>query len=303
MMKSTSTFICISFRMCLLGMAMISLPLYGQNFKEIHVDRGKELNHSYFSFHKNVMIEGVIHGNLFCFMGNVSVKGTVEGDVTVVFGNLELDGLAKVGGQIVTVGTPYIGPQVPMEKRYDLPLKKAFFPQGFSFFEQLKRSLARVLMGFFLACLMIYVKPGLIRETGLEIRTDWMPVFFAGALLIILFLGLLLGSFLIFSNPVGPVLFFFFSLVLFCFSAFGLVGVFETLAHYIAKTLDPKWNYIHSLFLGVLLFEVLSVLPVIGIVIQWVALILGVGATLSTRFGTNKGWFTRKKKVWLGKTP
>jgi len=282
------------------AITLFSGGLYAQKNKEIYVSPEKCLQHGFHSWNKNMVIDGEVRGDLFCLRGQTVLKGRVDGNITVVLGSLHVLPGAEIKGRIVTIGSPYVGPPQKDGKLLEFPLKNAFFPGESFLFEQIKRSAGRIGLGFLWVCMLLFFKPHRLREAGLEIRTDWLPTFFAGSFLLILFSGLFLGILLIFSHPVGPVLFIALFILLLAVFLFGLAGVFEALASILYDRLGMRGNYVHALFFAVCVVEILCLLPVVGFLIQFIILILGFGTTLLTRFGSNKAWFTRKKRVWPG---
>jgi len=274
-------------------------PLNG-SFEMIQVERGRVLNHGYFSFNKIMIIDGTVQGGLVCYGGQTTIRGTVTGNVTIIGGMLEIDQTAEIGGKIVTLGSPFVGPELPVDRHLDIPLKKPFYPGEIDFIEKLKRSVARVIITFLFSGILLFLIPHRVRQTGLEIRTDWIPTFFAGALTLVVFVFCFACSTIFFGYPVGALLFLVFALLFLIAGLFGLVGVLEAIASFVSRFLPSGWSFIHALFLACILFEILSLLPWLGLLFQWIALALGLGGVLLTRFGSNRDWFTHKKKVWLG---
>jgi len=273
-----------------------SVSLISQDLEHVAIPESKELSGGYFTYKKLLTVDGIVDGNLFCLGGQTIVYGEVKGNVTVVFGGLEVDKDAVISGSIITIGSPFVGEQ--KDSRIDIPIRDIFYPNTISLLELIKRSVFRILITFSLCCLLIFLIPKFVRKTGLEIRTDWIPSFFAGSFVAVFFGMTLFGSLMIFSHNLGPVLFVFLALVLTISTIFGLAAVFEAGAYYVNKALNFKLGFVHALFIAVILCEIGCLIPMIGPIMQLILFILGLGATLMTRFGTNKGWFTKSRNVW-----
>jgi len=275
-----------------------NLAIAGQDLAQVSIPKNKNLSHGYFTYKKFLLIDGSVDGNVFCMGGRTSVHGEVKGNITVIFGVLEVAKDAKVSGKLITIGSPFVGIQEQVDKRIDIPIRDVFYPNNLSWLELMKRSILRIIIAFSICSLLIMFKPKHIRETGREIRTDWVPTFFAGSFLTV-FLGMaLFGSIMIFAHPLGPILFISISAMVSIIAIFGLVSVFEAIAHYLNRIMPPKTGFAHSLFLAIVICEIGCTLPYIGPAVQLILFILGLGATLLTRFGSNKGWLTKSKKVW-----
>ncbi|PIE02335.1 MAG: hypothetical protein CSA81_07425 [Acidobacteria bacterium] len=282
--------------LAVLGFAL-SLTGYSQELTRIDIPFGKELSHGYFTYKKNLHIEGGIEGDVFCLGGRTTVTGRIEGNIIMVSGTLEVAPEAKITGKIITIGSPFIGPK-SISGWYDISMKDTYYPEHLTTLESLKRCIFRVMFVFLFGSLLICLKPKNIRTAGLEIRTDWIPTFFVGSFLAIAFILSLFGALFFFSEPIGPILFVVLSCVMTLTALFGLVAVYEAIAYNLKKHIMKKWGFVHAFLAAVLLCEFLFMLPILGPVIQLIAFIFAVGTTLTTRFGTNKGWFTQSKKVW-----
>lgn len=70
-------------------------------------------------FNGSALIEGTVRESVFVLNGNADVSGTVRGDVVVINGDLVVRDGARVGGDLVTQGTPVVeeGATVQGEQR------------------------------------------------------------------------------------------------------------------------------------------------------------------------------------------
>jgi hypothetical protein len=86
-------------------------------------------------------------------------------------------------------------------------------------------------------------------------------------------------------------LIFILALVLFISAFSGFLALSYALGHQLMQKAD--WgdsSPLYGLFLGILILFALSQVPFLGILIQILAISLGMGCVIATRFGTGQSW-------------
>jgi len=71
----------------------------------------------------------------------------------------------------------------------------------------------------------------------------------------------------------------------------GMVGVFCALGNWVGERLSRRLTPLNAAVVGLLVLGVLKFVPFIGVISWTVATLIGVGATLTTKFGRREAWF------------
>ncbi|WP_158058653.1 polymer-forming cytoskeletal protein [Halorussus halophilus] len=261
------------------------------------------------AFTGNVFIDGQVNGNLEAFSGNVRINGTVNGDVGAFGGNVVLADDGRIGGALETAagnvivdgqvggdatigaGTITVGPTATIDGdlTYDGELTQA---EGASIGGQVSQSddltigpQAPVLPGWFgfvygllvnllLGAVLLLIFPTFSREVAGKASDD--PLRSAGVGLL-LFVAIPIALFLIALTVIGiplsltGILVYF--LLLWLAGIYGAYSVGTWLLS-LADT-DNRWL---ALVGGVFLVAVLTQIPILGGLVQFVVLLLGFGA-------------------------
>jgi hypothetical protein len=222
--------------------------------------------------------------------GSVLVSGSVEGDVIVLGGSarlrIETRPGAIIGGRSVsypTLGAAWLilleGPSLGLS------------------------STSRVVVGAKMALLaawlgwsiLLFATAGRgLLHTSEAVREEPFRCFMVGfSGVLSLFLTALFMSSLA-AMVIGVPLFFLVVGIAMALKLWGLVAVFHAAGSFVArKLLSRRWNPLNNAVLGLLALGALKLAPYIGTWTWTAASLVGVGATLVTKFGHREPWLQR----------
>lgn len=233
----------------------------------------------------DVRIAGIVNGNVSVLRGKVTIAAgaTITGDVVCVGGSIDQDPNAQVGGQtIVLLGANaarILGPRLGMRAQVAL-----FF--------------ARSLMMFLVVILLFYLFPTQVRQASFDLAHDLRRSTLVGILVLAALALALFVSFLLMVVAIGVPLFILIGCTLTVFAIFGQVVVYVWLSRGFEQISGGKISQVSAIFAAVIAISALSLVPVLGLLIQILVLVWGTGIVILTRFGTNKTWFTKKVRYW-----
>lgn len=216
----------------------------------------------------DVRVDATVDGNVSVLGGDVMVgTGTVTGDAVVIAGDLAVNEGGKVqGSQVVLAGG------LKKNRAAVLTLSVLFWllTIGFGYF-------------FF---------PGRIRENAFEMADDFLRAFLLGVYATFIVVALALLSFILVQVVVGiflSVVVLMFALTLYLFSVLTLFYFLgELIWKRIFRVRLPGLAYLCT---GLVFYELLAWLGLIGFLGTTVLMLGAVGATLLSRFGSFKPWF------------
>jgi hypothetical protein len=239
--------------------------------------------------------------------GSVRVNGSVDGDVAAMGGDVWLGPEAVVGGDLIVLGGKlYHDPKARVAGRtlattyFQDELRRTFSQRQGSVlaghFERtalLWRS-ARILAWFIIAVLVILFIPVQTAFAMDRFERDFARIAVIGLLALIVFIGLLAVFSLMIKIVIGIPLVFLLILLLFSMWAFGAVTFYLTIGRLFVRWLlkRPLPLALYAL-LGLILWSLLSFVPVLNLFIPYLVFIFALGISLATKFGTGKPWFVR----------
>ena len=252
----------------------------------------------------NSVIDGKVMGNVSSVMGNVTINGEVNGDVTAVMGNIDLRPGARVHGQInVALGQVN---RAPGSSASDVRVDNGgvnISGLNISSLGNIPRGiflgifapwiiLSRWLVDLALALLVVALFPGAIK--GIAINIEGEPGRAAITGLIALLAAIPIGLVLLITL-IGPVVW---ALFLVVAGFFGTVAVSALIGRKVNAAVRPAEpgqasSLVWDVLIGVSLLALLRFVPVAGGLVRFVVTLIGLGAALLTRFGTNQPWFRR----------
>ena len=246
----------------------------------------------------NAIIDGTVEGDLVVVSGSARITGQVDRnlvtilgsatlgpdasvghDAVVVGGTLRKDPLASIGGQQTVIA---LGPPFP-----DFLWLQGWLSQGLFLARPFPPHIkwvwvaASVFALFYLALTLIFPRPVRACVTAL----DQQPVasFFIGTLLMVL-LGPLL--FLLVISLAGILVIPFIVCALGVAMVLGKMAVYTYAGQRLAGQRNSRISLPIVLLLGLVLFYVLYMVPVLGFAVWGVVTLLGLGAVLLAAFGS-----------------
>ncbi len=153
---------------------------------------------------------------------------------------------------------------------------------------------ARVLGWFIIAVLVILFIPVQTAFAMDRFERDFAKIAVIGLLALVVFVGLLALFSLMIKIVIGIPLVFLLILLLFSMWAFGAVAFYLTIGRLFVRWLfkRPLPLAIYAL-LGLLLWSLLSFIPIVNLFIPYLVFIFALGISLATKFGTGQPWFVR----------
>ncbi len=253
---------------------------------------------------RDLVVDGAALADVAALQGSVVIRGSVAGDVVVLSGGARLGPAARIDGDVFVLGGSIeaapgarIGGRAvsyPTASSAWLALLEGpslGLPAG----SPLLLGAKLALLAAWAALLMLFFATSgrQILGTAESVRREPFRGFFVGLtgvvamLLTALFFSAFAGTLLSFPLLILVVLL---ALLL---KLWGMVAVFCALGDWAARHLFRRRRPrpINAATLGLLLLGAVKFLPVVGVWAWSVATLIGVGATLTTKFGRYEPWF------------
>jgi hypothetical protein len=252
---------------------------------------------------RDVVIEGEALSDVAALDGSVRVTGTVSGDVIVLGGDVKLGPEARIGGDVFAVGgTIDAAPGATVEGRTVAhPTASAVWltllegpALGSAATTPLVLGAKLALMAAWMALsLLLFAASGReVLSTSETIRREPFRCFVTG-LTGVLALALTAVAFGAFAPAIAGapllVLVVLFALLL---KLWGMVAVFHALGERALRLARrPRALALNAATTGLLILGVMKFVPMAGAWIWTVATLIGVGASLTSKFGRQEAWF------------
>jgi hypothetical protein len=269
----------------------------------LRLERGAVARHQLVAVARDIEVEGDALADVAALQGSVIVTGHVQGDVIVIGGNARLGPRASVDGDIsVMGGTIEADPGARIGGR-SVSYPNAS-PTFMTFVEGPSLGLAAtsplvlgakvaLLAAWAALLLLLFAASGRqMLETADDVRREPFLSFFTGltgvaalvltALAFSIFLGGLAWA------PMLALV----ALLLVVLKLWGMVAVFHALGDWLAvHLLHRSLRPLNAATLGLLLMGAVKFIPFVGVWVWTAATLIGIGATLATKFGRREIWF------------
>ena len=234
----------------------------------------------------SVLIRGRVKGDVIVIGGSARLgpRASVDGDISVIGGVIQVDPGARIGGRSVaypnaspTLTTLLEGPSLGLSDTSPLVLGAKL----------------ALLAAWAALLLLLFAASGRqMLETAEDVRREPFLSFFTGitgvaalvltALALTIFLGGLAWA------PMLALV----ALLLLVLKLWGMVAVFYALGDWVAlRLLHRNLRPLNAATLGLLLMGAIKFLPFVGVWVWTAATLIGIGATLATKFGRREAWF------------
>ena len=229
----------------------------------------------------SVHVHGHVTGDIVTLGGAIFIEGKVDGDVIAVGGRIESNSNSRISGEAVALGG-YITLQPNSSIGGDAKsLPYLLIPGQYrpTFLGSLTLAIVNM---FFVALGYLVVRDKRAETASLAIERQPGSVFFTGFVCVALFYGLdwltrYLGSAEIFAVILLLVL-------LAAVAATGATG----LGAWVARLAFPQTRGIWASIGGVLALSLLELVPLLGVLVFALGLIVSIGASVVTRFGSRE---------------
>lgn len=239
------------------------------------------------ALHGSVAVSGRVRGNVIVLGGDARLgpRATVEGDISVVGGNLRAALGSRIGGRSVSYPTASsalltllegpslgLGASSPVVLGAKLALLAAW---------------AALLLAFFAA------SGRQVLETAADVRREPFRSFFTGLTGVVCICLTALAFSVFLGGLAWAPLLVLVVLLAVVLKLWGMVAVFHALGDWIARVLlRRRLRPLNAATIGLLVLGAAKFFPYVGIWTWTVASLMGVGATLSTKFGRQESWFS-----------
>lgn len=226
--------------------------------------------------------------------GQITVDGTVGNNVVAVGGSVVLTKQAVVGGNVLSLGGVIVAArdaqvtgsltEINSSNLYEtLTAAMSADWEGWSWIFAII-SLAIFLVILVLAILIVALLPKPVRTVGEAIRENTFKVVLCGLLGLVLIVPLAL---LLTISVVGIALIPLEVIIVVCSVLLGFIAVGQLIGGKVLSLFKrPNPGIVRETFLGLIILWLIGWLPYIGWMVKALAIVLGLGAVLITRFGT-----------------
>lgn len=280
---------------------MAALPALAADVP-VRVLPGVSYENDLFSLGSQVIVEGIVDGDVSAVNGDVHVKGRIAGNVTALNGNVTLYRDAEVMGNLVCIAGEVSRHE---ESQLSGRLVHHFAPSRVqeaallqSFNGRMAFVFAQSFVLFLLLIVTYYIFPNQMNEAGFQLTQDLARHFVIGLVTVAAFSTALFFSILLMVVLIGFPLFLLFAGGLTVVGVFGAMVVFHRVAQGLEALSGGLVTTVPASLLTVAGAVLLGQVPYVNQLVFAVCLVSGCGVVIETRFGTNKQWFTKKKRYW-----
>jgi hypothetical protein len=230
--------------------------------------------------------------------GQITVAGAVEKSVVAVGGSVVLTKTAVVKGSVVALGGVIVMArdakvsgeltEINSSNLYEtLTTALSSEWEGWSWiFAVISLSIFVVILVLALLIAALLPKPVLVVSEA--IRENTFKVILCGILGLVLIAPLAL---LLTISVVGIALIPLEVIVVVCSVLLGFIAVGQLIGAKVLHLLKrPESGIVRETFWGLVILWMIGWIPYIGWMVKAIAIVLGLGATLVSRFGTHRGW-------------
>lgn len=269
----------------------------------LRLEAGSLARHQLVAIGRDLIVAGEALGDVAAVEGSVEVSGRVDGDVVVLGGDVRLLSSARIGGDVHVLGgvirtTPGARVQGRMvsypaaSSALVTLIEGPTLGLGFSSPVVLGTKLALLAAWAALLLLLFAASGRQVLETAGEIRREPFRSFFVGltGVLALVLTGLFFSAFT--GGLVGVPLLVLVVLLALLLKLWGMIAVFYALGEWLARRVfHRRPRPLNAATLGLLVLGAVKFLPWLGVWAWTAASLIGIGASLSSKFGRREPWF------------
>jgi hypothetical protein len=269
----------------------------------LRLEAGSLARHQLVAISRDLIVAGEALGDVAAVEGSVEVSGRVDGDVVVLGGDARLLSSARIGGDVhVLGGVIRTAPGARVQGRMvSYPTASSALVTliegpslglGFSSPVVMGTKLALLAAWAALLLLLFAASGRQVLETAAEVRREPFRSFFVGltGLLALVLTGLFFSAFT--GGLVGVPLLVLVVLLALLLKLWGMIAVFYALGEWLARRVfHRRPRPLNAATLGLLVLGVVKFLPWLGVWAWTAASLIGIGASLSSKFGRREPWF------------
>jgi hypothetical protein len=282
---------------------LLSSPAPADSPVALRLEAGSFARHQLVAIGRDLIVAGEALGDVAAVEGSVEVSGRVAGDVVVLGGDVRLLPTARIGGDVhalggvirTSPGARVQGRMVSYPTASSAVITLIEGPSlGLGFSSPLVLGTKLALLAAWAALLLVlFAASGRqVLETADEIRREPFRNFFVGltGVLALLLTGLFFSAFT--GGLVGVPLLVLVVLLALLLKLWGMIAVFYALGEWVARRVfRRRLRPLNAATLGLLVLGVVKFLPWLGVWAWTAASLIGIGASLSSKFGRREPWF------------
>jgi hypothetical protein len=282
---------------------LLSSPAPADSPAALRLEAGSFARHQLVAIGRDLIVAGEALGDVAAVEGSVEVSGRVDGDVVVLGGDVLLLPTARIGGDVhVLGGVIRTSPGARVQGRMvSYPTASSAMitliegpSLGLGFSSPLVLGTKLALLASWAALLLVlFAASGRqVLETADEIRREPFRNFFVGltGVLALVLTGLFFSAFT--GGLVGVPLLVLVILLALLLKLWGMIAVFYALGEWVARRVfRRRLRPLNAATLGLLVLGLIKFLPWLGIWAWTAASLIGIGASLSSKFGRREPWF------------
>lgn len=279
----------------------------------VHVQANEVVEGDAVSLGDRVTVDGRVTGDAVSIGSVVEVNGEVDGDVVSLGSMVLLGDSARVGGDVTSIGGSVrrspgavVGGTVTsggVPFRFDFrgttwprhwrPWNMAGAYLGFMW-------LVRFLGALVLSLAVVAIWPNHTAAVGAAVETRLGRVTLIGLVAWLLFVpGMILLAVTLIGIPLVPVWVLFYV----AGAMFGHAAISVVVGDRVGRLANANMTILVKVLVGALVLAALGLVPGLGVVTAIAVAIIGLGAVLDTRFGTNRPWFPPRKPQQPARPP
>ncbi|MCR4401394.1 MAG: hypothetical protein NUW12_01230 [Firmicutes bacterium] len=279
----------------------------------IHVAADEVVEGDVVSLGNRVTVDGRVTGDAVSVGSVVEVNGVVEGDAVSIGSSVILGENARVGGDVSSVGGSVrrspgavVGGSTtsgaaPFRFNFrGMNWPRLLRPWRMSGAYLAFGWLARLVGALVLALVVVALWPDHTAAVGAAVETRLGRAVLVGLVAWLLFVpGMILLAITIVGIPLIPIW------VLFYVAAatLGHAAVAVVVGDRVGRLARANMTILVRVIIGVLVLAALGLVPGINAVVFVLVAVIGLGAVLDTRFGTNRPWFGPRQAQQHGSSP
>jgi hypothetical protein len=247
---------------------------------DVTIEKGQKI-HSVVAIGGQITVSGAVEKSVVAIGGSVVLTKTavVKGNVVSLGGIIVIARDAEVGGDLTEINSSNLFETLTTALSSEW--------EGWSWiFAVISLSIFLVIL--VLALLIAALLPKPVRIVSEAIHENTLKVILCGILGLVLIAPLAL---LLTISVVGIALIPLEVIVVVCSVLLGFIAVGRIIGRKFLSLLKrPNPGIVRETFWGLLILWLIGWIPYIGWMVKAIAIVIGLGATLVTRFGTHQGW-------------
>jgi hypothetical protein len=278
-------------------------PAVGSQGVALHLERGSIARQQLVAIQRDLVIDGEALSDVAALQGSVEVSGRVAGDVVVLGGDARLHSTAQVDGDVFAVGgAVHADPGARTGGRMvSYPTASAAWltllegpSLGLGTASPLVLGAKAALLAAWAALLLLFFATSgrQVLETADGVRREPFRSFFVGltGVIALVLTALFFSAFA--AGLVGVPLLVLVVVLALVLKLWGMVAVFYALGDWLAQVVfHRRLRPLNAATVGLLVLGAVKFVPWLGVLAWTAATLIGIGATLSTKFGRREPWF------------